>query len=102
MPQTAIVLRSLLNSPAVKSSSFLGGAVSGASNIISSLGPLAVLAAIGTPIAAGVAGGHVLAKARDDDTDVDAAKADETTQVYRQLAEEARRRVAERRTLRPG
>lgn len=99
MPQTASVLRHILESPLSKAA-LLGGVASGVGSALGGLGPLAVMAAIGAPIAAGVAGGHIIAKARDDDTDVEAAKADETAQVYRQLAEEARRRAAERRALR--
>ena len=64
-----------------------------AANLIGRLmswgGPMAVGGAIAAPVGAGVIGGRMLAKAQDDDTDVEAAKADELIQAYTQLANDA-------------
>jgi hypothetical protein len=68
---------------------------------LSAFGPTlagaALLAAIGLPVLAGGAGGHFLARAIDDDTTVDEARADELVAEYRRLTDAARRQA-----VRPG
>ena len=50
-------------------------------------------AAILGPPAIGTLGGYMVAKAREDDTGVPAAQADEKILLYKQLAQDARRRA---------
>jgi len=56
--------------------------------------PAAVAAGVGAPVAAGLFGGHVAAKAQEDDTKLERAKADELVMAFRQLAAETKRRTA--------
>lgn len=60
---------------------------------VESAGPIAAAGLVAAPVAGGAAAGHLLAKAREDDTELDAAKADETIAAYRQLAADAARRA---------
>jgi hypothetical protein len=76
----------------------IGEMIEAPGRVLSSVGP-AVLnaglaAAIGLPVLAGGTAGWAAAKLRDDDTDVDAAKADELVAEYQRLADQARRQAA--------
>lgn len=79
-----------------RKSAFLGAMAKGIGDfggkVVSTVGPFAMLAALGLPVAAGVVGGRALAKAQDDDTNLEAAQADEKIRMYQQLAHEAKRR----------
>lgn len=78
--------------------SVIGGAAAGAGSLlgrlVSTFGPMAALGLVAAPVAAGAAGGKLLAAARDDDSDLAETQSDETIAAYRQLADEARRRAA--------
>lgn len=77
---------------------FLGGVAAGAGSLlgrlVSTFGPMAALGLVAAPVAAGAAGGKLLAAVRDDDSDLAETQSDETIAAYRQLADEARRRAA--------
>lgn len=78
----------------------LGEGIEGVSRLGSAALPIAAVLGAGIPVGAGLVGGHLLAKAQDDDTDVDAIRSEELIQAYRQLAEDAARK-ARFRGLRP-
>jgi hypothetical protein len=67
-----------------------------ARSVVGAAGPTLVgmgtLGALGLPVGVGLLGGHAVARAQDDDTNIEAAKADELILAYQQLAENARRR----------
>lgn len=55
---------------------------------------LAGIGAIGIPAGAGMIGGHALARASENDTDADSAKADELIGEYKRLSDQSRRYAA--------
>lgn len=59
--------------------------------------PLGIGAGIGVPVAAGLTGGYLAAKATQDDTSVDEAKTDEELSEYRRLTDQALRQTAAKR-----
>jgi hypothetical protein len=79
----------------------LGEMIEAPGRIISSIGPhvmnAGLLLGAGLPIAAGGAGGWALAKATEDDSNVDEAKADEVLAEYQRLTDQAKRQVALKR-----
>ncbi len=72
----------------------VGSIMRGIGSIGSAIAGPALLTGVGLPIVAGVTGGHLAAKAVDDDSDVNEAKTDEILAEYRRLADQARRQTA--------
>lgn len=81
----------------VKRASWLGDAANAGSRVVSGLAGPVALAAVGLPIVAGVAGGHLAAKAVDDKSDVTEAKTNEILAEYQRLTDQAKRQTALKR-----
>lgn len=76
----------------------LGEMIEAPGRVLSAVGPPALYGTaalgIGGPIALGIGGGYAAAKLTDDDSDVGAAKQEETIAEYQRLADQARRQAA--------